>query len=315
MARPLRIEYHGAFYHITSRGNERKDIFKTQKDREQFLSYLESATERYGAVIHIYCLMNNHYHLVLQTPLGNLSQIMRYINGSYTTYYNIKKQRAGHLLQGRYKAILVEMDAYAQELSRYIHLNPVRSGVVKKADEYPWSSYRYYIRADRKPAWLQTEFILNYFNKDITRAQKEYQRFVEALGGKAYESPLNGVIGSTMLGNDDFINDIKERHLNHKRTNRDVPALKEFADRPTIDQIAAEVEKVFGNEPALSRRIKLYLCHRYTGKRLKDIGEYFKVTESGVSQARHRVAVALEKDKKLSVIVEKIKQKINLPRV
>ena len=143
----------------------------------------------------------------------------------------------------------------------------------------------------------------------------EYRRFVEALGGKDYESPLNGVVGSTILGNDGFINDIKETHLNHKHTDRNVPALREFTERPTIEQIAAEVAMMLENEPALSKRVKLYLCHRHTGKRLKEIGEYFKVTESGVSQARHRVAVALEKDKKLSVIVESIKQKLNLSKV
>ena len=124
MARPLRIEYPGAFYHALSRGNEQKDIFKSMSDREKFLTYLASATERYNAVFHAYCLMSNHYHLMVETPLGNLSQIMKHINCSYTTYFNIKHNRAGHLLQGRYKAILVEADAYAAELSRYIHLNP-----------------------------------------------------------------------------------------------------------------------------------------------------------------------------------------------
>ena len=136
MARPLRIEYPGALYHVTSRGNEQKDVFKSRRDREQFLSYLESAAERYGAVIHVWCLMSNHYHLLLETPKGNLSQIMRHINGAYTTYFNVKRKRAGHLFQGRYKAILVDADAYVAELSRYIHLNPVRAGMVKKAEEY-----------------------------------------------------------------------------------------------------------------------------------------------------------------------------------
>ena len=130
MARPLRIEYPGAFYHVTSRGNERKDIFKSQRDREKFLSYVESAVVRYGAVVHTWCLMSNHYHLLLETPAGNLSQIMRHINGAYTTYVNVKRKRAGHLFQGRYKAILVEADAYALELSRYMHLNPVRASMV-----------------------------------------------------------------------------------------------------------------------------------------------------------------------------------------
>ena len=115
MGRPLRIEYSGAWYHVTSRGNEHKEVFKSRADREKFLSYLESASVRYGAVIHAFCLMSNHYHLLLETPSGNLSQIMRHINGAYTNYFNAKRKRAGHLFQGRYKAILVEADQYATE--------------------------------------------------------------------------------------------------------------------------------------------------------------------------------------------------------
>lgn len=113
MGRPLRIEYPGAYYHVTSRGNERKDIFKTQRDRERFLTYLQTATERYSAAVHVYCLMSNHYHLLLETPVGNLSQIMRHIDGAYTNYYNTKRKRAGHLFQGRFKATLIEADEYA----------------------------------------------------------------------------------------------------------------------------------------------------------------------------------------------------------
>ena len=132
MSRPLRIEYPGAFYHVTSRGNERKMVFQNSRDRERYLSYLESAHERYGAVIHVYCLMGNHYHLLLETPRGNLSQIIHHINGAYTTYFNVKRDRSGHLFQGRFKGILVEKDAYCKELSRYIHLNPVRAGKRKR---------------------------------------------------------------------------------------------------------------------------------------------------------------------------------------
>ena len=132
MARPLRITFPGAFYHITSRGNEQKVVFKSKRDREKFLEYLESATRRYAALIHAYCMMDNHYHLMLETPSGNLPEIMRHINGAYTTYFNIKRKRSGHLFQGRYKAILVEIDEYAKELSRYIHLNPVMAGMRDK---------------------------------------------------------------------------------------------------------------------------------------------------------------------------------------
>ncbi len=174
MARPLRIEYPGAFYHVTARGNERKDIFLDDSDREKLLSYLETAFPRYKAAIHVYCLMSNHYHLLIETPEGNLSQIMRHINGAYTTYVNSKRQRTGHLFQGRYKAILVEADEYAGELSRYMHLNPVRAGIVTKPEDYDWSSYRYYLGKDKSPKWLTKKFILKYFGGKTSRAQTAY---------------------------------------------------------------------------------------------------------------------------------------------
>ena len=165
MARPLRITYPGAFYHITSRGNERKEIFKSLADREKFLFYLESATRRYDAMIHVYCLMSNHYHLLLETPSGNLSQILRHVNGAYTTYFNTKRQRSGHLLQGRFKAILVDMDEYSKEHSRYIHLNPHRAKMIDNLEQYRWSSYLDYIGTRKPPAWLERNFILGYVGK------------------------------------------------------------------------------------------------------------------------------------------------------
>jgi len=146
---------------LRHRGNERKNVFKSKRDREKFLEYLESASQRYDAVIHAYCLMDKHYHLLMETPSSNLPQIMRHINGAYTTYFNVKRQRSGHLFQGRYKAILIDIDEYAKELSRYIHLNPVRAKVVEAPEEYDWSSYQFlknmtgrainFILANKKP--------------------------------------------------------------------------------------------------------------------------------------------------------------------
>ena len=199
MGRPLRIAFAGAHYHVTSRGNERRDVFKSQKDREQFLSYLESAVNRYGAVIHAYCLMSNHYHLLLETPAGNLSQITHHINGAYTNYFNVKRKRFGHLFQGRYKAILIEADAYAQELSRYIHLNPVRADIVSRPEAYQWSSYLDYIGERKSPEWLQTAFILEFFDKGKDACTK-YQGFAEDLIEREYTSPLDGATAATILG-------------------------------------------------------------------------------------------------------------------
>ena len=136
MTRALRVTYPGAFYHVTSRGNERKAVFKSERDREKFLEYLESATQRYDARIHAYCLMDNHYHLLVETVDGNLSQGMRHLNGVYTQRHNRRNSRTGHVFQGRYKSILVERESYLLELCRYVVLNPVRAGMVKKPEKY-----------------------------------------------------------------------------------------------------------------------------------------------------------------------------------
>lgn len=245
MARPLRIIYPGAYYHVMSRGNEQKEIFKSQRDREKFLEYLASASHRYGAVIQTFCLMSNHYHLLLETPEGNLPQIMRHINGAYTTYFNIKRKRSGHLFQGWYKAILVEADSYAAELSRYIHLNPVRVGLAEKPEDYPWSSYRSYVGKSRPAEWLKTEFILSYFGQSKTKAGIRYRRFVEELQGRDYDSPLHKAIGAAVLGTSEFIERITENHLNKRRHEKDLPALRHLISRPTPEQILKAVEKEF----------------------------------------------------------------------
>ena len=142
MARPLRIEYPGAVYHATSRGNEKKPIFKDDHDRESFLAILTRVNKRYHWICHAYCLMDNHYHLLLETPDGNLSLGMRQLNGVYTQAFNRRHNRAGHLLQGRYKGILVQKDSHLLEVSRYVVLNPVRARMAETADAWKWSSYR-----------------------------------------------------------------------------------------------------------------------------------------------------------------------------
>lgn len=315
MARPLRITFPGAFYHITSRGNERKVVFKSKRDREKCLEYLESATQRYDALIHAYCMMDNHYHLLLETPSANLPQIMRHINGAYTTYFNIKRKRSGHLFQGRYKAILVEVDEYAKELSRYIHLNPVRAGMVDKPEAYQWSSYPYYIGKKKAPEWLHRAFVLGYFGEKESIAQERYQRFVNALVGQKYESPLKDVVSSTLLGNADFISYIKETFLSDKKPDKDLPALKELAPKASMHDIFNAVDDSLGNDTKLARNVKMYLCQKYTAKKLKDLGGYFSIGESGVSQASRRVSQWLGKDINLRREIEKLETRIKVSRM
>ena len=156
--------------------------------------------------------MDNH-HLLLETPSGNLPQIMQHINGAYTTYFNVKRGRSGHLFQGRYKAILVDIDEYAKELSRYIHLNPVRAKMVKTPEEYKWSSYQFYIGEKKPPEWLHRDLILQYFGKKVSIAQKGYRSFANAILNKKYDNPLDEVVSSTLLGSPGFIAFIKDKFL------------------------------------------------------------------------------------------------------
>lgn len=312
MARPLRISYPGAYYHVTARGNERKDIFKSQRDREKFLSYMESATVRYGAAVHAYCLMSNHYHLLLETRQGNLSEIMQHINGAYTTYFNVKKKRAGHLFQGRYKAILVEADDYAAELSRYIHLNPVRAGMVLRHEEYPWSSYKAYVGNTSDPAWLKKDFILGYFGNRQKVARKNYRLFVEDLIGAEYESPLKSTFGSAILGSTTFIEEITKAHLSEKEPDRNLPALRQLASLPLPEEILRVVESHFGKDNKLTRNASIYMCHKYSGVKLKDICQYFAVRESAITEASRRFSIQLEKKKELIREIEQVKGVLNI---
>ncbi len=314
MARPLRIEYPGAFYHVTSRGNEQKDVFKSMRDRQKFLEYLESATTRYGAILHAYCLMSNHYHLLLETPGGNLSQIMRHINGAYTTYFNVKRKRAGHLFQGRYKAILVEADEYLAELSRYIHLNPVRVRIVERPEQYQWSSYQSYAGLSKPQAWLRTGFILGCFAKRTEDAHKKYRTFVEDRLGKEYESPLTKAIGISILGSIAFVEEISAAYL-HGKEDGNIPALRQFASLPTPEEIMKQAQGAFGDDEKMARRAAIHLCHKYSGMRLREIGERFNMRDTAISEASRRFARELDTDGKLRGILERIKVKLKICRM
>lgn len=315
MSRPLRIEYAGAFYHVVSRGNERKAVYRTHRDREKFFSYLESATERYRAVIHVYCLMDNHYHLLLETPSGNLSQIMHHINGAYTVYFNTKHARSGHLFQGRYKAILIDADEYASEVSRYIHLNPVRAGLIDIPEEYRWSSCQYYVLKREAPKWLKRDFVLGYFGSGPKRAMKQYKNFVYSFRDQEDKNPLARFSRSVILGGNEFVEEIKTRYLRYKQVDRNLPTLRDFSDQPGLSQIGKVVDSVLQTDKKLARRVKLHMCHRYSGMNLREIGKHFGLGESGVSQASRRICMKAEEDKKLKAIIKTIEARIVLSNV
>lgn len=311
MARPLRITYPGAFYHVTARGNEQKAVFKSKSDRIKFLGYLESASVRYNAEIHAYCLMVNHYHLLLETPSGNLPQIMRHINGAYTTYFNTKRARSGHLFQGRYRGILVEKDAYAKELSRYIHLNPVRADMVEKPEDYPWCSYSAYMGKIKAPDWLCRGFILAFFGKKTATAQRRYRDFVETLLGREYESPIAAATGASLLGSTGFVTHIKDCYLCGEDNSRDVPALKQIFAGIAMETVIDLVAKSFGDNQAHQRNAGIYLCRQYTGEKLATIGSRFGISDAAVSQACKRFKARIDSDRKLGKQITAIERKLS----
>jgi len=308
MARPLRIEFAGAYYHVTCRGNERKAIFISDADRRRFIEYLKSAHERYGAIINAYCLMGNHYHLMLETPMGNLSQIMHHINASYTTYFNVKRSRAGHLLQGRYKAILVEKEAYGLELSRYIHLNPVRAGMVEKPSDYAWSSYRMYVGEDAVPEWMSTEVILSAFPK---ARQKGYRKFVEEADAK--QSPLDNVFASTILGTAGFITQV-QKYVEGGKV-RDIPAKRRMLTKPSLKNIQEAVARVVGDDAKLCRKLGLFMSQVYGGYSLQAIADYYAMQAPAVSQSNKRMRALAQQNKKLKNQLDGIKAQMEMSNV
>jgi len=203
MARALRIEYEGALYHVTSRGNHQSEIFDDDEDRDIFLKILTDVVSHMGWVCYGYCLMSNHYHLIIETPHANLGKGMRQLNGVYTQTSNRRHGRVGHLFQGRYKAIIVDAEAYLLELSRYVVLNPVRAGMVKDVSEWPWSSYGAMTGEDDIPSLLSTGALLSHFSEQQAKAQELYATFVaEGVGRKSIWSDLKQQI---FLGHDEFV--------------------------------------------------------------------------------------------------------------
>jgi putative transposase len=205
MARPLRLEFPGALYHVTSRGDRREPIFEDNLDRQTLLAVVAKGMQRFDAVVFAYCLMPNHYHFVMQTRQPNLSRIMRHINGVYTQAYNRRHRKVGHLFQGRFKAVLVNRDAYLLEVCRYVDLNPVRAGMVQRPQDWTWSSYCAHTGRDQAPEWLDSAFLHRQLAPRAPRREGpgRYEEFVaQGRGVKLWEEALSGQI---YLGRDEFV--------------------------------------------------------------------------------------------------------------
>lgn len=318
MARPLRIEYEGAVYHVMARGNDRGKIFFSKKDYLRFKKYLFDAREKYSFILHSYTLMTSHYHLIIETPEGNLSKIMHYLNSAYSTYLNIRKQRSGHLFQGRYKSILIDSDSYLLELSRYIHLNPVRAQMVEHPEDYPHSSYASFIGAG--DGLTEPSFVLSMFSAETSISKHKYKVFVESALGVTLESPLENVYGGVILGRPTFIKNTLGR-IEEDLVARDETAHKKaLRFQLRIDDVLSVVCEHYGVSRGIAttsdrndlRKLNIYLMKKYTAASNRDIGEALgQMRVSAVSKAYQRMGSDVEKNLSLKQEIELLVEKMS----
>lgn len=240
MARPLRIEFDGALYHVTSRGNDRRAICKDDSDRELFLKTLAQVAERFHWICHAYCLMNNHYHLIIETPDGNLSKGMRQVNGVYTQSYNKRHGRVGHVFQGRFKGILVQKDSHFLEVCRYVVLNPVRAKMTGHPRQWKWSSYRATAGVTQPHSCLTVDEILSHFGQRRATAQQKYGEFVQA--GIGSPSIWDELEAQSLLGVEGFAEGLRH-HVTGKRKIREIPKGQRYAGRPALAKLFPQTSR------------------------------------------------------------------------
>jgi len=279
MARPLRLEYEGAVYHVTSRGNAREDIFLYERDRAQFLKIFGDVVARYGWICHAYCLMTNHYHLLIETPEANLSRGMHLLNGVYTQWFNHRHERVGHLLQGRFKAILVEKESHLLELARYIVLNPVRAKMVRSVRDWPWSSYRATSGQSDVPEFLTADWVLSQFDSDRVCAIRAYRRFVrEGKGVDVWEELRAGMF----LGTDAFMKQLKPL-LAEKPVDPEILRGERFAARPSLEDLFSGISDEATRNERIHQAVRV---HHYT---LREVGDSLGLHFSTISLIAKRV--------------------------
>lgn len=272
MTRPLRIEYAGALYHVTSRGDGQDDIYLDDQDRECFLEVLSGVCERFNWVVHAYCLMSNHYHLLLETPDSNLSKGMRQLNGVFTQKFNRHHGRVGHVFQGRYKAILVEKESYLLELARYIVLNPVRAQMVRSAKDWPWSSYRASAGFKKTPNLLQVDWILSVFSSRKSIAIKRYREFVSQ--GKNQPNPWEQLRNQIYLGSDEFVDEMQCK----------IALDVNLSEVPSSQKRQVAKPLSYYEKKYLDRDISIVNAYASGGYSMKEVGDYFKLHYSRVSR-------------------------------
>ena len=315
MARPLRIEYRGAFYHVINRGQRREAIFDDDRDRERFLSCLARMSTLFRVRLHAYCLMTNHYHLILETSEANLSRAIQWLNVSYAVYYNQRHEYAGHVFQGRFKAILVEADSYLEPLSRYIHLNPVRVELVKQPWKYAWSSCRYFVTTETPPDWLDAQRVLMGFGRYGKTQRKRYRAY---LLNSDPENPSLNAVGGLLLGSEAFSEWAKSTFLSPREEDRAMPVLEDLKTRPTVETIVKQVAKHYqvksvdirrrGRKGNLSRDVAIFLSRELSGHSGQDLGrEFGKISGAAICVRCKHIVETLAANRKLKREIREIK--------
>jgi putative transposase len=321
LARPWRIQYEGAYYHVLSRGNERKDIFFADGDRKLFLSTLGETSDRFQVDIFAFVLMSTHYHLLLRTNLPNLSRAMQWLGLTYARRLNNRLGRCGHLFQGRFKAMLVESDAYMVELSCYIHRNPLRAGMVRRLIEYRWSSYPVYAYGKKGPEWLKTDLILSQFGgRDGNKAYREKVQNYAGEEGRLWEEFRHGVI----LGSAGFVEKIR-RLREGADPHKEIPQQKRVLGGIDLMGVAKRALALLGREMggyARGHRIRgemkedrdlvLYALWAMGVFRNEEIGRVFGLSYSEVSHIVRDMNEQIKKDPRLRSKVKRVNSQFNM---
>ena len=280
MSRPLRVEYPGAVYHITSRGNERKNIYKSDADRNLFLNILSQTIKRFQWLCHGYVLMDNHYHLLIETPEPNLSRGMRQLNGVYTQDFNRVHRRVGHLFQGRFKAIVVEKDEYLLEVSRYIVLNPIKASMAASPEEWGWSSYRAMAGMVQPPDFLTVDWIRSQFGGNDKQACQAYMEFVQS--GITAEYPMEALSGQVLLGNRRFIRSIAV-HVKQMSGEKEIPRNQRISAGDELEEIFQKGSRQGDPQDAI-----IFQAYAEGGYSMREIGDYLGLHYSSISLAIKR---------------------------
>ena len=273
MSRPLRIELAGGLYHVTARGNRRETIFENDVDRQEWLQLLGHVCERFNWRCHAYCLMDNHYHIVIETAEANLSKGMRQLNGVYTQYFNRQHHKVGHVFQGRFKGILVEKDSYLLELSRYVVLNPIRAGMVNDIEDWNWSSFLLMCHQCEVPSWMETDWILSQFSQNRKDAIAQYINFIR--DGIGLPTIWGEIKKQIYLGSDNFVRDMLEDIEKSNLENKEIPRLQ----RRAIAKSLAEYENV-----SINRNEAIRVAFASGAYTMKAIGNYYGLHYTSVSR-------------------------------